>query len=436
MDNSNPLKAPLDEFISKNNLEKKKIVFFGANKSSKEMCAYLRSLKIEPYAIIDNDKRKQHKVVAGLTTYLPEELLSDFQDDVMVLIASEYANEMTEQLERLGYKKEKHIWVILKINNFYNCSKEAFEEYALQAKRGEEVYKRVMASYPKAEKLFLCPYPGTGDIYLVGLYCDTFCRKNNINEYVMTVVGNGAKRVAGLFDIENIVVLSQAESDDLLHYVRVVGLEESNTLVCNDSYLQIMGKRLRGYKKITFSHMFQNGVFGLLDDEVLTPEQYFKSKEEMNQEAAQVLAVEKGINEKTIILSPYANTVTDLPVTFWEELAERLAEKGYHIFTNSCGDEEPVIKNTKGIFLTYAEMITTLQYAAGFIAVRSGLCDIIGHVPCKKVILYPEGRLFGACSTLDYFSLNEMKLCTDAIEFEYGDLEYNVLEDRIVDCFV
>ena len=59
MDNSNPLKAPLDEFISKNNLEKKKIVFFGANKSSKEMCAYLRSLKIEPYAIIDNDKRKQ-----------------------------------------------------------------------------------------------------------------------------------------------------------------------------------------------------------------------------------------------------------------------------------------------------------------------------------------------------------------------------------------
>ena len=432
MDNSNPLKAPLDELISKNSLEKKKIVFFGANKSTKEMCVYLRSLEIEPYAVIDNDRRKQHQMVAGLTTYLPDELLSDFQEDVMVLIASEYADEMTEQLERLGYEKGKHIQVILKFNNFYNCSKETFDEYAIQAQKGMIIYERLMAAYPRTQKIFLCPYPGTGDIYLIGLYLDVFCRKNNINEYVMTVVGNGAKRVADLFNIDPIIVLSKKESDALLCYVRISGLEQCNTMVCNDCYMQMMVKKLRGFKGITFRHMFQKGVFGLSDDEVITPKQFFGSEDN---EETKSLAVQKGIGEKTIILSPYANTVSDLSAVFWEHLAERLIGKGYDVFTNSCGGEEPVVKGTKGIFLTYAEMIAALPYAAGFIAVRSGLCDIVGHVSCKKVILYPEGRLFGACSTMDYFSLNEMKLCTDAIEFEYGDLEYHVLEDRIVDCF-
>lgn len=431
MDNSNPLKKPLDEFISNNVLEGKKIVFFGANKSTKEMCVYLRSLKIEPYAIVDNDKRKQHQIVAGLVTYLPDELLSEFQKDVMVLIASEYANEMTEQLEHLGYEKGKHIFVILKINNFYNCSKEAFEEYASQARRGKEVYEQVMSSYPEVEKIFLCPYPGTGDIFLVGLYYEMFCKKHGIRKAVMTVVGNGAKRVAGLFDIENIMVLSQMESDDLLLYVRVVGLEESRTLVCNDSYLQMMGKRLRGYKGITFQHMFRTGVFGLSEEEAILPGEFFSEK---YKEKEKNLAIQKHMDKKTIILSPYANTVTDLPAGFWEQIAKCLTERGYEVFTNSCGDGEPVIKGTKGIFLTYGEMIAALPYAGGFIAVRSGLCDIIGHVPCKKVILYPEGRLFGACSTLDYFSLNKMGLCSDAVELEYGDLEYEVLKEKIIGC--
>ena len=103
-----------------------------------------------------------------------------------------------------------------------------------------------MGTYPQVEKVFLCPYPGTGDIFLVGLYYGIFCRKHGIRKVVMTVVGNGAKRVAELFDIENIIVLSQMESDDLLLFVRVAGLEESRTPVCNDSYLQMMGKRLRG----------------------------------------------------------------------------------------------------------------------------------------------------------------------------------------------
>ena len=94
-----------------------------------------------------------------------------------------------------------------------------------------------------------------------------------------------------------------------------------------------------------------------------------------------------------------------------------------------------MVKGTKGIFLTYAEMIAALPDAGGFIAVRSGLCDIICHASCKKVILYPEGWLFGACSTLDYFSLNKIGLCADAVELEYGDLEYETLRDKIVECF-
>jgi hypothetical protein len=60
--------------------------------------------------------------------------------------------------------------------------------------------------------------------------------------------------------------------------------------------------------------------------------------------------------------------------------------------------------------------------AAGyFIGVRSGLCDVISTSSCKKVILYEKDGLFYKASQYEYFSLEKMGLCNDAIEIEYRD---------------
>ena len=54
-----------------------------------------------------------------------------------------------------------------------------------------------------------------------------------------------------------------------------------------------------------------------------------------------------------------------------------------------------------------------------FIWVRSGLCDVASGADAKKIILYDAGDRFYNSSAFEYFSLNHMGLCSDAIEIEY-----------------
>lgn len=436
MDESNPLKQPLDRLIGDGCLNDREIIFFGANKSTKEMCNYIKSKGYEPYAIVDNDSRKQHQKVAGLTTYLPAELLGSYHEKAIILIASEYFNEMAEQLVKLGYDREKQIVQVLRLNRFYDTSKEAFEEYADKVRDGEKIYKNLLAHESSWDKnkdipsLFICPYPGTGDIYLIGLYLETYCQGHGINikDSIITVVGKAASRVFDMFSIKNVKVLSQKESDSLVLYVRMMGLEKMRTLICNDGHFQYMTKRFRGRFGIDFHKMFQNAVFGI------------KKRNDFVKSTGVNISGEK-LKEKypslseghSVLLSPYANTVTDVDVSFWEHIAEKMKKKGYSVFTNSAGETEPVIKGTEKVFVPFSEVIGFVEMAGCFIGVRSGLCDIISSASAKKIILYPEGKLFRACSTYDYFSLNKMALCNDASEIEYGDGQYQLLEDKVME---
>lgn len=53
------------------------------------------------------------------------------------------------------------------------------------------------------------------------------------------------------------------------------------------------------------------------------------------------------------------------------------------------------------------------------ISIRSGLCDIISGTECRKIILYPEGKKTdGISSYKEFFSLEKMGICSDAIEIE------------------
>lgn len=535
MDESNPLKEPLDRLIDTEQLKDRQIIFFGANKSTKEMCTYLRIKGFEPYAIVDNDKRKQHQMVANLMTYLPEELLTEYHKQAVILIASEYFKEMSEQLVELGYDRETQIIQVLRLNRFYDTSKEAFEEYADKAREGENVYRRLVKAWKKnchvenevafnqkfgkedelsenfsldlenkektiiedqLEKkteiisrgygdnvlelntrpnLILCPYPGTGDIYLIGLYLRAYCKKHGVQleDCLITVVGKAASRVFALFSIQNLQVLSQTESDQLLSYLRVMGLKRMKTFVCNDGHLQYMTKRFRGVKGINFHQMFRTAVFGM-DGELKEIDAEKASNCEKRKEHEQVQdhermdqaremcsvwadgkvksqmermtavlhgrmtfqalrgkypSLQKGIS---VLLSPYANTVTDVSATFWEHIAQECKKRGYQVFTNSIGESEPVIAGTEGIFIPFSEIIDFVEAAGCFIGVRSGLCDIISSAKAKKIILYPEGKLFRACSTYDYFSLNQMGLCEDAVELEYGDDGGAELEGKVI----
>lgn len=402
------MKAELDRLILEHKLNKRnKVVLFGANKSSVMIMEMLSEYHIS--AIVDNDVRKHGQDIQGVMVYSPKDFLGQYDENIRIIIASEYYSQMCEQLQEMGYTEGKEVFVVWRGPGFYDISEGALVSKIQVAEKGKQVYESLKNKH-SFEYLFICPYAGTGDIYIIGLYLDEYIRKHNISKYCITVVGKACSKVAKLFSKE-CEVISVEESDCLVSYVRMLGMQHVKVL--NDAYQQNMVKRLRGYKGLDFNRLFQTSVFGM-EQRV----EKIKIKQQAADEYFSKYNLKKG---NTILLSPYANTIVKLPDAFWESLAEMLMQKGYTVCTNSSGEHEPAIAGTQGVFVPYNQIIDFVDKAGGFVGMRSGLCDIISSTTAGMVILYPSGNLFGACSTYDYFSLEKMGLKNQnisEIEFE------------------
>lgn len=431
----------LKELIDKGQIvPNHRILFFGANKSSIEMNQYLREHGFSPEGFIDNSEKKQGSLVEGMMVYAPEKALSDYDSNARILIASEYHKQMCEQLGQMGYEKGKEVFVVHTIYSFYDLSEHALNRYLVSADKGKEVYQKLVEQYAGEKKsktdsmgknpeekalnqtdsdkelfIFECPYQGTGDAYLIGTLLQSYIDKHQISSYVITVVSKVCEKIIRMFGFERVATIKKEESDGLVTFLRMMR-EHIPHLILNDNYqTRIMHRRLRGYRGIDFRHMFQYAVFGLAKEDVL----HFPTYQVAESNIRQIMDEHGIIEGKTVILSPYANTISNLPDEVWETIAKKYEEKGFAVFTNSSGDSEPAVKGTKPLFLPYSQMIPVLERAGTFIGMRSGLCDIIASAKCRKIILYPSGCIFGSCTTYQYFSLNAMGLCEDAVEIEF-----------------
>ena len=92
----------LNSIIEQGQLKDKKVYMFGYSRIMCMIVGYLKKDGIQIQGIIDNSKEKQGKVFDGMRTYSPD-ILSEYDKDVVVMIASSYQKEMVEQLEHMGY---------------------------------------------------------------------------------------------------------------------------------------------------------------------------------------------------------------------------------------------------------------------------------------------------------------------------------------------
>lgn len=129
----------LDEFIEKGIFLNKRVILFGLNSTSYCMKRYLENKGISIFAYIDNDSKKReeandiidfqlkrhiseklfYELISKqfIRAYKPEELLTDYQENVLILIASKYYVEMSHQLQNLGYIEHQDY---LQVVNFFD----------------------------------------------------------------------------------------------------------------------------------------------------------------------------------------------------------------------------------------------------------------------------------------------------------------------------
>ena len=90
---------------------------------------------------------------------------------------------------------------------------------------------------------------------------------------------------------------------------------------------------------------------------------------------------------KTAIISPYANTVNEISNEFWKSISKHLLDLGYIVYTNAPG-EKLEIDGTKKLDCSVVEMLAYANNTDLFIALRSGVLDLIAGCDCKKIVLY------------------------------------------------
>jgi hypothetical protein len=407
------VRKQVTRLVRRNMLDGKWIVLFGASVFSKDILACLNEFGCSANAIVDNDSRKIGVRCLGMTVQKPENVLLPFDGDNIILVYSPaFSYEIAAQLERMGYKRRRHIFVM---NGKLGDSIVSFVGVTLYKYRGLWWYRKITRGHTPSCKIFIAPYTGTGDIYLTGLFFGEYCRRNNVTDYVFAVVGNACRKAAEIFDIQNIVVLPHQVSDDIITLERSTGLN-LNIVTLNDGWLGDPLQWLRGYKGLNFEKMFRYFVFGFGDD---VPHELPPRKDYCTEIDAlfEKYGLQKG---KTVVLSPYSNTLFDLPDDVLTAIVEHYKAHGFTVCTN-CAETEKPVKGTIAVFFPLNLAIAFMDAAGYFVGVRSGLCDIISSSTCKKVILYEKDGLFYKSSQYEYFSLTKMGLCDDAVEIEYRD---------------
>jgi hypothetical protein len=407
-------------------LRGKEVYLFGVSDNTRQIIQILRQHGIEPKNVIDNDKTKQGSYCSRLKVVSFQDVDNHMDKNKLYIIYSAYWREMVSQLTQMGISRRK-IWRL-------NPKSSLLLFLLFRAYRGKTYRGKLVEKYGDVP-IFVCPYTGTGDIYLIGTFWGEYVKRNNITDYVFVVISVACKKVATLFEIKNIELVKEKKYVAFLIDYYLYNPKKGKIKILNDCWAQVHTNQVewfRGYKGLHFTQLFRKFVFELPDD-VKPRQPQFKNEEKRVKEIFDNNHLKTG---NTVVLSPYSNTLSDLPELFWEEIAHELNNLGYVVVTNSSGETEPAIKGTNGIFFPLDIAPQFIEKAGAFIGVRSGFCDVISATKAKKIILYDHKNRFYMSSAYEYFNLKGMELCDDAIEIEY-DIENIVeLNKKIMKVFI
>lgn len=392
----------------------KPTVIFGCNAYTKTIKEALATRGVTVEKILDNDQSKQGKIAIGIETVSPAEYISKLQPFVAIIYSS-YSHAMAQQLVEAGVLKESikiipfRGWKFSQENNINLL----IEKSKQKISSGIEIFNSV-ARENSGKDYMVCPYKGTGDVYMAMSYLREYMRNQLIDNVCIVVTSNSCKRICELFEMNHIVVISEEDCENLLQAWMFLGDENIHI-----KPLLHWGWRLKKTpwlfhnKNITFADMFRADVYGL-------PYESLPQKPHLNRNTKieEILEKQGLIKGRTVVLAPYANSVDpEMSIAEWEEIAFELKKRNYCVVTNCAGAENP-INGTERLTLSYQELLPGVEYCGCIVAIRSGVCEVISSANCKQIVIYENGI---RALNYEYFGLKPMRLSNNEIPIIYSE---------------
>lgn len=447
------IKGTIEKLESERRLENARIFLFGMNTPGDRIIQYLASLGYSVECILDNNPKNQGQTLLGVKVCPPHVLQGEDPDNIRILIASRYYREMRAQLEEMGYREDSNIIKLIEFESGINVSdsEEVFEQAAGRLRQCAEVYKQVTDGYDESTHFLLCPIRANGDMYIAASLMQSIRIKEGIENLYLITVGGIGRKIAAMFGEDKVIAVSQEQMDALVHIAGVMGKALTGMHVFYPKAFSYgIFANMECYKGLNYMDLTAGGMLGLdmqtlkrtkarqaaEDDDAANSSRHTGSRESDKRQGRPCAGLGYvRLNAEDILLAPYANSLPCFNQEFWERLVQALKAEGYNVYTNSDGGMEPVIAGTKPLFLPIQDMASELGRCAGFIAIRNGLCDVVSEAECRKIILYPDkGMGFG--SVLDFYGLNTMGMCRDAVEIVYSEKRENEIIEGIINVFI
>ncbi|MBR5969139.1 MAG: hypothetical protein IK016_02200 [Lachnospiraceae bacterium] len=100
-----------------------------------------------------------------------------------------------------------------------------------------------------------------------------------------------------------------------------------------------------------------------------------------------------------VMLVPGANSLKQIPASFWNTLSRSLREKGIRLYSNYNGlDCEHVVEGTEPLASSFSELVELCRYFRAFVCMRSGICDLIAGTDANLICLWPTHERNGDLS--------------------------------------
>jgi hypothetical protein len=348
---------------------------FGHTAATEQVRRRLDRDGIRLSAVLDNNPLKQGGSLGGVPILAPE-AVTDHCGPSLVLIASRFYDDMRRQLIDLGYAEER----ILRVADFSITTDTAA---GADPDRGTRLLERLRRAHP-GRHLVLCPFGAFGDVYWALAYLPAFAAAHQLRPLVPVVVGEGCREVARLFGFEDADSLTQVAMDDLV--AAVVSAEASDATIAHHDrpYGSTAPVRVLDERFVAFIDMYRELVYGLSDRaEPQTP-----SRERVRRGNRR--PVSDGLAPgRTVLLAPYAKSVLPVASSFWKDTAELYASQGYAVATVVHGAEDAV-PGTVALEVEIEDLLEVAEHAGTFIALRSGLCDVVHAARARKVHVSPD----------------------------------------------
>ena len=165
----------------KKNAHERNIYVFGANEATVKLTNVLRDYGVEVYGVLDSqcklyDSCWQNMRMQSVNNYsIRESYLIISDKTIHKSFAKHFIDKMGKN-DYYVYDRSSLLKTIAKMDIINGIRKGRIVYLALRKKWKEEL-------------LLMCPYPGTGDAYLTGMYLQEYINRNCIKKYRILVPG-------------------------------------------------------------------------------------------------------------------------------------------------------------------------------------------------------------------------------------------------------